>query len=70
MIVGATLPIAPEEKHGAALHTICAVQPLDGAQQIDGSQGVSAPKNGARALQRAQKAQTVIRNCEVSGDFS
>ena len=50
-----------EEKHGAALHAVCAVQFVDGAQQVDGSRGMSAPEIRARALYRAKKA---LRNGE------
>jgi len=51
----------PEEKHGTALHAVCVVQPVDGAGQIDGSSGMSAPENRASALQRAEKAQPAQR---------
>ena len=51
-----------EEEHGAALHTVCAVQPVDGARQIDGGRGMSAPESAAIALQREKKAQEGRKN--------
>ena len=40
----------PEEEHGTDHHAVCAVQLMDGAQQIDAGTGVSASENGVRAL--------------------
>src|SRR3990167_2518327 len=56
----------PEEKHGAALHAVCAIQPVDGAGQTDGSAGMNAPENRAIALQRAKRAQEGNKNNGIS----
>ena len=43
------------KKHPAVDHALCAVQFVDGAQQINGLQGMSAPANRGSALKRARK---------------
>ena len=58
-----------EEEHRPALHVICAVQSVDGARQIDGSTGMSAPENQAIAQRRARKASANRQNAEITGDF-
>jgi IS5 family transposase len=39
-------------------HAVCAVQPVDGARQIDGIRGLSAPESRANGLQGAKSVQT------------
>ena len=43
-----------EEEHRAVAHAVCAVQPVDGAAQFDGSAGMSAPANRQGARNRAE----------------
>ncbi len=51
-------------------YVVCTVQSMDGAQQTDGSTGMSAPESGASALQRVKKAQEGLQNDGISGIFS
>ena len=44
------------EEHGATRHAVRAEQPVDGAQDTDGSAGMSAPAQGARRLRGARNA--------------
>ncbi len=59
-----------EEKHSAARDTICAVQFVDGAWQIDSGAEMSAPENRAKALQSVKTAQWGSRFNTSAGDYS
>jgi len=59
-----------EEERRITVHAVCPVQLVDGAQETDGSWGMSAPANRAKALQRAKPAQQVSENDIISGNFS
>ena len=47
-----------EEKHSAALHTVCAVPFFDGAQQVAASRNMNAPEIRAKAVCWEKKALT------------
>ena len=47
-----------EEKHRAAFRSVCAVQFLDGAQQVDACRNMNASEIRAKAIRRDTKAVT------------
>ena len=56
-----------EEKHSTAFHAVCAIEFVDGAQQIGRSTGMSAPKNRAMTLQGVKKTRVGGKNGGISG---
>jgi hypothetical protein len=64
-----SLPLA-EEEHRPTRHTVCAVQSLDGAQQTDGSAGMSTPESRASAPLSARGGRTNRRNGQLAWDLS
>ena len=56
-----------EEKHRPTHHAVCVIEPVDGAHEVDGSRGMSAPETRAKALKWAKPARGDSKTDGISG---
>jgi len=55
------------DKRAWASHAVCAVELVDGAQQINGSRGMNAPKKRASALQMGKNPKLAEKRANCRG---